>query len=170
MNQGSKPNAPDEKELTKRAIDLISKQSTMTLATAAQENTTWAAPVYYVFYDSAFYFFSNPQSLHIQQAATNDAVSAAIHTCADTWQEIQGMQMSGNIRNVRPGITDIHLIKAYLKKFPFTKELFEPGQVQDLAAFTERFKVKFYRFEPDKVFYLDNRIRFGFRAEVKLES
>jgi uncharacterized protein YhbP (UPF0306 family) len=167
MKQGSKPNDPNEHELTKRAIDLIDEQSTMTLATA-QKNTTWAVPVYYVFQDGAFYFFSNPQSLHIRQAATNDAVSAAIHACADTWQGIQGIQMSGNIRSVHPGITDIPLIKAYLKKFPFTKELFEPGQVLDLAGFAERFKVKFYRFEPDMIFYLDNRIRFGFRTEVKL--
>lgn len=141
----------------------------MTLATA-QDNATWAAPVYYVFHDSAFYFFSNPQSKHIRQASTNDAVSAAIHPSADTWQGIQGIQMSGRIRSVRPGITDIPSVKAYLKKFPFTKELLEPGQTMDLAGFAERFKVKFYRFEPDRVFYLDNRIRFGFRAEVNMGS
>lgn len=168
MKQGSSPNEPHGHALTHLALDLIHKQSTMTLATA-QDNATWAAPVYYVFHDGVFYFFSKPESRHILQASTNDAVSAAIHPYADTWQGIQGIQMSGNIRNVRPGIADIAPIKAYLKKFPFTKELFEPGQALDLAGFIERFKVKFYRFEPDKVFYLDNRIRLGFRAEVTLE-
>ena len=168
MKQGSSPNEPNGHELTNLALDLIHQESTMTLATA-QDNATWAAPVYYVFHDCVFYFFSKPQSRHILQAATNDSVSAAIHAFADTWQGIKGIQMSGHIRNVRPGITDIAPIKAYLKKFPFTKELFEPGQALDLAGFTERFKVKFYRFEPDRVFYLDTRIRFGFRAEVELE-
>lgn len=166
MNQGATPN---DHALTNLATDLIHQQSTMTLATA-QDNATWAAPVYYVFHNSAFYFFSNPQSRHIRQATTNDAVSAAIHPCAETWQGIQGIQMSGNIHCVRPGITDFAPLRAYLKKFPFTKELFEPGQTLDLAGFVERFKVKLYRFEPDIVFYLDNRIRFGFRAQVKIGS
>lgn len=141
----------------------------MTLATTL-DNVPWAAPVYYVFHQNAFYFFSSPQSRHIRQASANDAVSAAIHPVADTWQGIRGIQMSGRIRNIRPGITDIPPVRAYLKKFPFTQEFFEPGQALDLAGFAERFKVKFYRFEPDTVFYLDNRIRFGFRAEVTIGS
>lgn len=169
MKQGLSPDAPNEQVLTKRAIALIQEQSTMTLATA-QQNSTWAAPVYYVFHDGGFYFFSNPQSLHIRQASANDAVSAAIHACADTWQGIRGIQMSGRIRKVRSKIMDILPVNAYLRKFPFTKEFFEPGQALDLSSFVERFKVKFYRFEPDTVFYLDNRIRFGFRAKVKIKS
>jgi uncharacterized protein len=169
MKQGSGPNDPKGHELTNLALELIHRQSTMTLATA-QGNTTWAAPLYYVFHDSAFYFFSNPQSRHIRQASTNDAVSAAIHAYTDSWQGIQGIQMSGNIRCVRPGLTDIPPVKAYLKKYPFTKEFFDPGQALDLAGFMERFKVQYYRFEPDIVFYLDNRVRFGFRAEVKIGS
>ena len=47
---------PDQKELKALAMGLIDEQSTVTLATC-RENVAWAAPVYYVFLKSAFYFF-----------------------------------------------------------------------------------------------------------------
>ena len=51
-----KSGEPDQKQLKALATDLINEQSTMTLATCS-ENVAWAAPVYYVFLKSAFYFF-----------------------------------------------------------------------------------------------------------------
>jgi len=54
MPQG-KRGEPDLKQLNALAIGLIDEQSTMTLATC-KESVAWAAPVYYVFHKSAFYF------------------------------------------------------------------------------------------------------------------
>jgi hypothetical protein len=47
---------PDANQLKILARGLIGEQSTVTLATCGQ-NGPWAAPVYYVFLKSAFYFF-----------------------------------------------------------------------------------------------------------------
>jgi len=155
----------DEHNLKRLATDLIDQQSTMALATA-RENISWSAPVYYVFYKSSFFFFSNPDSRHIQEAIESEQASAAIYPFVDTWQGIRGIQMSGRIKIAKPGLTSIQAVRAYIKKFPFTKEFFEPGKALDLENFAERFRVRLYRLNPQLVYYLDNQIRFGFREEI----
>lgn len=157
----------DDREIKSLALGLACEQSAMTLATASG-NAAWAAPVYYVFYKTAFYFFSDPDSRHIREALAGGQAAAAIYPLADTWQGIRGLQMSGRISPVHPGLAGIKALGAYIAKFPFTKDFFEPGQALDLANFTERFRVRLYRFDPHLVFYLDNQIRFGFRVETRL--
>jgi uncharacterized protein YhbP (UPF0306 family) len=149
------------------AIKIIDQQSTLTLATA-EDNCAWAAPVYYVFYKSAFFFFSNPDSKHIRQAMANDQVAATIHPHSTTWQGIKGLQMSGKVSSVRPGLTGIQAVRAYVGKFPFIRDFFEDGQAMDLISFSKRFRANLYCFTPQLVYYLDNTVRFGFRAEVNL--
>jgi uncharacterized protein YhbP (UPF0306 family) len=149
------------------ALELIHKESTMALATA-RENTAWAAPVYYVYFQSAFFFFSSPDSKHILETMHSKQAAATIYPSASTWRGIRGIQMSGSITALSPGLEAIRSIKAYLKKFPFTKEFFSSGQSIDLEGFGKRFRVKLYKFDPHLIYYLDNEIEFGFRREVIL--
>jgi uncharacterized protein YhbP (UPF0306 family) len=157
----------DPRELSSLALELINQQSTMTLATACG-NIAWAAPVYYVLYKSSFYFFSDPSSRHIQETLESKQASAAIYPYADSWQGIKGIQMSGRIRQLLPGITAIQAVRAYTGKFPFTKDFFEADQSLTLENFLKRFKVRLYRLDPDIIYYLDNQIKFGFRETVTL--
>ena len=158
---------PSDQELKRLAEDLIVGQNTMTLATA-QYNTAWAAPVYYVSIEFKLYFFSDPTSRHIQESMESDQASAAIFSPASTWQEIRGVQMSGNIRWISAGLESLKVLHAYLKKFSFTKEFFDSNQEMNLDAFVKRFRVRLYRFQPILIYYLDNQIRFGFRERVSL--
>ena len=162
-----KASQTDEREISRLALALACEQNTMTLATA-HDNSAWAAPVYYVFDKTAFFFFSDPDSRHIREALAGGQAAAAICPLADTWRGIRGLQMSGRISPVSPGLSGMQALGAYIVKFPFTKDFFEPGQALDLANFTERFRVRLYRFDPRLVFYLDNQIRFGFRTETRL--
>jgi hypothetical protein len=157
----------NNRDLRKLAEEIINGQSTMTLATA-KEGVAWAAPVYYVYLNSRFYFFSDPESRHIRESLENSQASAAIYGAASTWQKIRGIQMSGSIGAVSVGPGAVKIIRAYLKKFAFTTEFFESSQPLDLAAFTKRFKVRLYTLEPSLIYYLDNSIRFGFREKVFL--
>ena len=161
--------ARSDSEVRRLAEALISQQSTMTLATA-KDSVAWAAPVYYVFFRAAFYFFSDPKSRHILESTESEKASAAIYPSVFEWREIRGIQMSGTIRQVPAGLEAIQAIRAYLKKFPFTKEFFDSDQTLNLETFIKRFRVKLYKFTPTLVYYLDNRIRFGFRAETKLSE
>ena len=158
---------PDGRELTKMARQLIAEQTTLTLATA-ENDTAWAAPVYYVFLKSAFYFLSSPDSRHITEALRNNQASAAIHAAASTWQEIRGLQMTGRIRAVKPGLEAVQALREYLAKYPFTADFFKENLTLDLDTFAERFGVRLYGFVPSLVYYLDNQIRFAFREEVTL--
>ncbi|MGC8491374.1 MAG: pyridoxamine 5'-phosphate oxidase family protein [Syntrophobacteraceae bacterium] len=159
-------NSTDYKHL---ALRLLEEEHTLTLATAGALGP-WAAPVYYIFLEGAFYFFSSPASRHIEEALDGGRASAAISAHAFSWQEIRGLQMSGAVTAVPVGPGALRAIRAYLEKFPFTREFFKPSDLLDLNAFTTRFRVKLYRFEPDLVYYLDNSIRFGFREKVTLKD
>jgi hypothetical protein len=160
---------PTDQDLSMLAEKLIREQNTMTLATA-NRNSAWAAPVYYAYFKTCFYFFSDPTSRHIQESLMSGQASAAIYAAASTWQGIRGIQMSGKIENISAGLMAVEALRAYLKKFPFTKNFFSPGKNLDLSAFSRRFKVKLYRFNPDLIYYLDNGIRFGFRERVTLKG
>ena len=150
-----------------RAADLINSQNTMTLATAIGDSA-WAAPVYYVYEHGAFYFFSDPESRHIQEGLTAGDSSAAIHAPSSEWRDIRGVQMSGKIERVPVGREAASAFGAYLKKYPFCKEFFSPGSVMNLETFSGRFKARLYKFVPDQVYYQDNRIKFGHRELVEL--
>ena len=158
---------PDQKELKALATGLINEQSTMTLATC-KESVAWAAPVYYVFLKSAFYFFSDPLSRHIVEGLETGQASGAIHGFAVGWQEIRGIQMTGCIETLSMGFESAEVIRIYLKKFQFTKALFSSGAALNLDAFTTRFRVKLYKLKPTLIYYLDNSLRFGFREKVML--
>ena len=149
------------------ALELINDQTTMTLATSDNEGP-WAAPVYYCYLKNVFYFFSDSKSRHIRESISIGSLAAAIFAQASTWQGIRGIQMSGKIKQVRPGLKAVEVIRAYLKKYPFTKEFFKPGIKPDLETFTSNFKVRLYRFTPTYMLYIDNGIKFGFKQEVTL--
>lgn len=159
--------SPDQREWRRLAEDLISSQTTVTLATARGE-VPWAAPVYYVNVELTLYFFSSPESRHIQESSNGARVAAAIYCPASSWQEIRGVQMSGQIMPVPMGPRALRAFRAYMRKYPFTAHFFEKGQRIDLGALLHRFRVRLYRFDPSLVYYLDNSIRFGFREEVPL--
>jgi uncharacterized protein len=153
--------------IREKALLLIQSQSTMHLATA-KDNQSWVAPVYYVLYKSSFFFFSSPDSRHIVEGTENGLSSASISTMALRWQDIKGIQMSGHIRSAGMGFSTINAFGAYISKFPFTKEFFTSEQPMDLETFVKQFRVKFYRFDPTLILYVDNHIRFGFRAEISI--
>ena len=158
---------PDEAQLRAFALDLVGNQSTMTLCTALQD-TPWAAPVYYVNLDFQFFFFSDPKSRHIQESQSAGRAAAAVFHASTSWQEIRGVQMSGEIDALWPGVEAFRALRAYLKKFPFTGEFFNAGEPLDLEGFSKRFRVRLYCFRPDLLYYLDNRIRFSYREKVRI--
>jgi len=154
-------------DLKAMAMELIASQSTMALATG-QNSEAWAAPVYYVFYRGVFYFFSAPDSRHIRDAMASGQAGAAIYPFVCSWKDIRGIQMSGRIQKVGPGLKAVQAVRAYIERYPFVKEFFDPGQEMDLESFGSRFRVRFYSLTPTLIYYLDNSIRFGFRQAITL--
>jgi hypothetical protein len=158
---------PSQEELRKLAEELVKAQNTMTLSTAVKD-VAWAAPVYYADLAFKFYFFSDPASRHIQEALASRQAAAAIFHQSSTWKEIRGIQMTGSLSPMSPGLETVRALRAYLKKFPFTMEFFGSGEKMDLDGFAKRFRVRLYRYQPDLLYYIDNRIRFSFRERLEL--
>ena len=167
MDRSPKGPASDNENLKTLAENLIIEQSTLTLATA-REDIPWAAAVYYVNRGFTLYFFSDPASRHIQESLKSGQVSGAISVPASSWQDIRGVQASGKISQVPPGLESIQILRAYLRKYPFTKDFFDSEATLNLDAIVDKFKVRLYRFQPSLLYYLDNSIRFGFREPVKI--
>ena len=82
--------------------------STMTLATANSSGQAHAAPVYFAALQSSrlsleLYFFSAPDSRHIQDLATNPHAAAAIYPETTGWEDIRGLQLEGSVRLLPEG-------------------------------------------------------------------
>ena len=138
----------------------------MTLATEGSEGP-WAAPVYYVHYRSALYFFSSPASRHVRQAGGSQKCAAAVYEDSTTWEDIRGVQMTGKVEEVGLGREMARVLACYLEKFPFVRNFFS-GAEPNLHNLFDKFRVRLYRFYPSAAFYSDNRVRFGFREQVEL--
>lgn len=153
-----------EDDWRREAMALIDRQKTLVLATCDQ-NHPWAAPVYYVHIRPAFYFFSSQRSKHIAQALANSANSAALFSDADQWQQIEGIQMVGRIKVVRKKMELLRVTTQYLKKFPMAKSLLTG---KENAEMNFSATVSLYAFQPEHVYYMNNRMGLGSRIELTL--
>jgi uncharacterized protein YhbP (UPF0306 family) len=152
-------------DVREAAIALIQGESTFTLATAG-ESGPWSAPVYYVYANRGFYFFSSPQSRHIAEAMVSGKAAASLFRAADSWQAICGIQMQGTLERVYSVAWSIKVIAIYLKRFSFARDFFPGNPSPDLDAFFSRFKAHLYAFRPTAVYYIDNRFGLGTRQRI----
>jgi uncharacterized protein len=150
----------------KLARTLIREQRTMVLGTCSGQ-APWTAPVYYVHLESGFYFFSSPNARHI--AESPGAASAAIFADSERWEQIQGLQMSGTIRQVSRTAEKLKAVAHFLLKFPFARPFLQAeGSKEDQPHVGDR--VQIYVFVPQQAYYLNNRLGFGKRVPVTLIS
>jgi uncharacterized protein len=142
-------------------LDLISHVRVMTLATA-KESRPWSAPVYYLFTDKKFYFFSSPDSRHIRDG-NNQACSASIFRTHDMVENLEGLQMGGHILEPGSKRQAAAAALAYARQFGISVS------GTDIPGFFETvFHARLYMFEPDLVCYMDNRKGFGSRERMVL--
>ena len=147
--------------LRARILGMLEAHSTATLATAGPEGP-WAAAVFYAS-DAALnlYFVTDPKTRHGRDLSAGGRVAAAIHAEAKSWKEIRGLQLEGAARPLgeteRPAA-----LAVYLSKFPGIQQ--EPALQQRLAA------IALWRLTPSLVRVIDNRERFGWKEELRLQG
>lgn len=152
-------------DITATAIEFINGQHIMTMATTAGDSS-WAAPLYYIFDGSEFYFFSKSSSRHISEALKANKVSASIHFQSSGWSDIKGIQMTGVVSSAGISNKSASAFNLYLNRFDFIGEIKKSAAIRDIGAVESVFKVKFYKFTPEDVYYLDNTIKFGFKKTI----
>jgi uncharacterized protein YhbP (UPF0306 family) len=141
--------------------ELVDAVWTMTLATSGEKGP-WSAPVYYLYREKNFYFFSSPSSRHIQEGEGR-LCAASIFRDHDRVDRLEGLQMSGTIQLQKTGFRAASVAKAYALRFGITVS------GTDFPAFFQNvFHACLYAFSVDQVFYMDNRKGFGNRETLFL--
>ncbi|CCK82482.1 pyridoxamine 5'-phosphate oxidase family protein [Desulfobacula toluolica] len=158
-----------DKEIQNKTSRLINETRVMTLA-VSDKDIPWSSPVYFVFHDNGFYFFSNENSRHIQYAKDQKNISASIFQDADRMDEIFGFQMSGKLEKVSKKTRYLVIVKKYVAKFNFLEKIFGPQIVKNNRFFLEKFKSQLYCFHPDKIFLSDNSKATGKRSQINLNN
>lgn len=83
--------------------------------------------------------------------------------------DIKGVQMEGVVSEAGRGNKSVQAFRAYVKRFPFVHEIMGSSFSGSPASFTEQFQVRWYMFVPEKMVYLDNSVKFGFRQQFQCD-
>ena len=90
----------------------------MTVATSS-DGQPWAADVYFAADGYECVFFSSPASLHSRNLLANPSCAVTVHSNADSWREIKGLQMEGTAESVTGAEATARALRVYFAKFPF---------------------------------------------------
>ncbi len=149
----------------KAAQELIRDQRVMVLATC-EPAAPWCAPVYFVYTEAGFCFFSSPRSEHIRHIEAVSAAAASIFSDSGQWRQIRGLQMRGTVHKVDKIGERLKVTARFIRKFPFTKDFLQggPGAAPELSR-----RVKLYSFLPSEVYLVDNSTAFGQRIPLEID-
>ncbi len=167
QNVQNSPRDGMDRETAKKTNRLLHETKVMTLAVSDQ-NTPWSSPVYFVFHDQKFYFFSNEYSRHVKYAACRKIMAASIFNDADRLNDIYGLQMSGRLDIASKMNLYLTVVKKYITKFNFLFKIYGASIIEDKNFFIEKFKSQLYCFSPEKIFLSDNSKPSGKRTEIDI--
>jgi uncharacterized protein len=156
--------AVDPEAYRNQALVLLKNEKTMALAVHGGDGP-WVAPVYYLFAQPGIYFFSSPRSKHIQALRDGSRAAGAIFVEGARWQDIQGLQMVGQVEEVRGKVRRLNITTRYLAKFPLARQMLMPGT--DPKGKLDA-RVGLYVFWPLEVHCTNNRQGFGRRVPIEL--
>lgn len=148
---------------------LLEKTRVMTLA-VTENDLPWSSPVYFVYYDRQFYFFSSKNSRHVKWAKKDTNTSVSVFNDSDNLDEIFGFQMTGKIRKVTSIAQYAIVVKAYVTKFYFLVKTFGPQIFENQNFFLEKFKSHLYGFQPEAVYLSDNSKQTHKRISIDLND
>ena len=146
---------------------LLKECNVMSLATC-EDNTPWAASVFFVA-DDIFnlYFISGQSSRHSQNAATNPRIAVTINKDHSDWFTISGLQIEGGVAVASVQERE-RVLALYLNKFPNLSRLRDnPSNEQEKLIVDRLMASDFYCLTPRKIRLIDNSMGFGFKTEIK---
>jgi uncharacterized protein YhbP (UPF0306 family) len=142
---------------------LFDEVAVMTLATCV-DAAPWATDVYFASDGFDLVFLSSPRSRHSRNLAVNPACAATIHPPATSWREIRGLQIEGEVQAPEGAVAKARALAAYLKKFPFARDLIaHPAQTAGAFA-----NATLQVLRPSRLRYLDNAVGIGTRWSLRL--
>ena len=156
----------ERKELEEIILEYLTEHNAMSLATAS-DGKPHAASVFYVNDGFELYFMSSPSSRHGENFTNNDRVSATINEDYCRWVDIKGLQLEGKVEMVGRLPDNGEIATAFISKFSDVRGYFKnPSDMAESIA-DKVAKVRFYKFCPAKICYIDNSLGFGHRDEIE---
>ena len=149
------------------AMAVADSEKIMIIATCSDKGS-WSTPVYYVFKEKLFYFFSNTESRHIidagiqiEKSGNNMIVGVSIFSDSPCFDDIKGLQMNGKIERISKQREAVIAARDYIKKFKINI-----GKKDGLQFIIQHFHASLYKFIPEIVYYMDNHIKFGLSKKI----
>jgi len=146
--------------LAHEVADYLALHHVLTLATCGADGP-WAAAVFYVHDGNALTFLSSPATRHCRNLAHDARCAATIHDDTGDWSRIKGIQLEGRARELEGDEARLAR-QRYGEKFPLIAELTPAPIAQALA------KVRWYRLDAQRLYFIDNSRGFGHREQVDL--
>ncbi|MGA2350278.1 MAG: pyridoxamine 5'-phosphate oxidase family protein [Terracidiphilus sp.] len=135
---------------------LLRQQTTLSLATTDQKGEPCVAPLFYIADEElVLYWLSSERSLHSRNLLANPRVAATVHSNAQSWREIRGLQINGLASKVIAPERRAPLIKNYSERFKLGT-LFRVA-IQQSAL---------YALEPDSFRLIDHACSFSSKFEL----
>ena len=158
------------KDLIQRIELSLTNHYTISIATAAKEES-WSASVFYVSDQKLnIYFISFDESKHIQGILKNKRVSATINQDVSDWMKIKGLQLQGVAYKV-PEQHRKNILNAYRQKFDSIHELLDLPKTDDEKKIAIQFNsISLFCFEPHWIRLLDNSLGFGSKEEIEIKN
>lgn len=142
------------------ALAYLQAHHVMTLATHGSDGP-WAAAVFYVSDGFTLYFLSAPASRHAAAIAAHARVAITVQEDYADWPQIKGIQAEGLACEVS-GDEEKRARRLYGDKYPVVGKLaLAPAAIVKALA-----KVRWYRFMPERLYFIDNSAGFGHRDEI----
>ena len=160
--------SPAIEALSASTHELLSQANVLVLA-SSRDNRPWSASVYFAHRGARLYFFSSPDSRHIQEFRLHPEAAGVVSADNPEWRQIQGLQMQGRVETVRSPGEKFTALKTYLRKFRFVDRFIrEQAAVAGLSP-GKLLSRYLYVFIAEEAYHLDNRQGFGRRFRVDLE-
>jgi|BarGraIncu00222A_1022003.scaffolds.fasta_scaffold157060_1 uncharacterized protein YhbP (UPF0306 family) len=139
----------------------LQRHHVMTLASQGPDGP-WGAAVFYVNDGTGLVFLSSPGSRHARNLALDSRCAATIQEDCSDWTQIKGVQLEGQVTPLQ-GDELASGQRLYGRKFPLVGSR---GKLPvAIAAALQR--VRWYRLEPQRLYFIDNSRGFGHRDEIE---
>ena len=119
--------------------------------------------MFYARAGDSLYFLSSPSSRHCRNLAQDPRCAATIQADVSDWTKIKGVQLEGRATEIT-GEDESRARQRYGEKFPVVGRLASaPAAIVQALA-----KVRWYRLQAERLYFIDNSLGFGHRELVDL--
>jgi len=148
-----------DKAVKATILDILSKQTDMTIATLREDQFPQATTVSYANDGLDIYFGCSTRSQKAQNIARHNKISLTVTPSYTDWNSIRGLSIGGLAERVTAP-SQVTLVEAlFFRKFPFVVQ-YAPEDRQDLA---------FYKIVPKVFSVLDYTKSFGHTDLVTID-